>query len=294
MGRRVLVIVNRSKPEAAAAEAEVIGLVRAHGSLVGVHDSRQPDELPAEAGVDLVAVLGGDGTLLGQTRRLLDRGVPMLGVNFGKLGFLAEFDLAGLRDDASAVFGSGTLVCHEVRLLKACVARDGVERFEGVAVNECVVTAGPPFRMIDLAVRIDGGRGPTAMGDGVIVSTPLGSTAYNLSAGGPILTPDVDGIAITPIAAHSLSFRPIVVGGSSTIELALERVNEDGRGGGTTLVLDGQVQCRLLAGDRVRIARDGRTVRFVRNRRASYWDTLIGKFRWAAAPVPRGETEDAS
>lgn len=289
MGRSVLLVVNRSKRDACAAEQEVRGLIEQHGSLLAVLDADN-EPVPANAcDADLVAVLGGDGTLLGQTRRLKSCGAPLLGVNFGKLGFLAEFDLDSLRTAAADVFGDRELAIHEARLLKATVERDGALAFEGEALNECVVTAGPPYRMIDLCLRVDGGAGPTASGDGVIIATPLGSTAYTLSAGGPLLTPDVDGIAITPIAAHSLSFRPVVVGGSSTIELDLLRVNGNGHPGegGTTLVLDGQIHTRLRKGDKLTVRRSGNVARFVRNTHSSFWDTLVDKFRWAAAPVPR-------
>jgi NAD+ kinase len=137
--------------------------------------------------------------------------------------------------------------------------------------------------MISIAMRIDGAEGPTVSGDGIIVSTPTGSTAYNVSAGGPIVAPEVDAMVITPIAAHSLSFRPIVVGAGSRIELEMLQVNaQDGTG--TSLVLDGQVRSPLRRGDRVLIARDGPEVRFVRNPRAGYWSTLIDKMQWAVPP----------
>src|SRR5690606_8901839 len=116
-----------------------------------------------------------------------------------------------------------------------------------VALNDCVVTAGPPYRMIELDVYIDGEPGPTLRGDGVIVSTPIGSTAYNVSAGGPIVSPDLDSFTITPHAAHSLAFRPIVVPSSCEIDLHLRKGN-DADDGGTTLVLDGQVDTRLQSG----------------------------------------------
>ncbi|MEM9065158.1 MAG: NAD(+)/NADH kinase [Planctomycetota bacterium] len=277
--------MNHDKPGARAAAGDVADMVRAHGELTGEHDARVSAPVPdCCADADLAVVLGGDGTLLGQARRLLGTGLPLLGVNFGKLGFLAEFDLDALTAQAEGLFGDGPLQVRDLHVLRAEV-RDGsgAPRFEGVAINEAVVTAGPPYRMIGLDLRIDEQPGPTSSGDGLIIATPLGSTAYNLSAGGPILTPDADGIAITPIAAHSLSFRPVVVGGSAVIELRLTRVNED-NGGGTTLVLDGQVPERLHSGDTLTVRRDGRTIPFVQNPEASYWRTLVGKFRWAAAP----------
>jgi NAD+ kinase len=153
-------------------------------------------------------------------------------------------------------------------------------RLSDTALNECVVTSGPPYRMIALSVSINGEAGPTFSGDGLIVSTPTGSTAYNVSAGGPIVSPDTDALVITPIAAHSLAFRPIVVAGSSDIEATMLR----GNAGGTALVLDGHVVATLGEGDRVRVGREGPPIRFVRNPRGSYWTTLIEKLNWAIPP----------
>jgi NAD+ kinase len=138
-------------------------------------------------------------------------------------------------------------------------------------------------------MRINSEDGPTVSGDGLIVSTPTGSTAYNVAAGGPIVAPDVPALVITPIAAHSLSFRPIVVSADARIELTMLRVNRGGTfaSAGTMLVLDGQVGAPLSEGDRVVVSLDSRPVRFVRNPRGGYWNTLTEKMRWAEAPRTR-------
>jgi NAD+ kinase len=159
-------------------------------------------------------------------------------------------------------------------------------RFEAVAANEFVVTAGPPFRMISLALSIDGELGPAVNGDGLIVSSPMGSTAYNVSAGGPIVVPGVDGLCITPIAAHSLSFRPIVVPSSSRVQLRMDRVNDSDEGG-TTLVADGQLPHRIHAGDCIEFRGMHEHVDLVIDPKVSYWATLLGKMHWAAAPKER-------
>jgi len=158
--------------------------------------------------------------------------------------------------------------------------------FDGLALNECVVTAGPPYRMIELILSIDGEPGADIAGDGLIISTPVGSTAYTLSAGGPILGPGVDAVAITPIAAHTLSFRAIVVSGSSTIELEMRRVNSE-NSAGTTLVLDGQTDAPLQAGDVVRVVRHDVRASLVRNTHMGYWQRLNRKLNWAARPALR-------
>jgi NAD+ kinase len=176
-----------------------------------------------------------------------------------------------------------------MRLLATSVlSPDGTERVAGIGLNEAVVTAGPPYRVIQLEVRIDGHSGPVFGGDGLIVSTATGSTAYNLNAGGPILSPLVDAFAITPIAPQSLSFRPILVPGTSRVELTLMRGNAEGASGtGTTLVLDGQVMHPLITGERVTIRRAKETLRFVINPAYDFWSALSTKLRWAELPRMR-------
>ncbi len=290
MPRSVLLIVNTAKPEAVAAAAQVRRLVVTSGGRVAAELAA--DNKPADAaslrGIDLAIVLGGDGTLLSQARKFVGMDLPLLGVNMGKVGYMAEFDLDAVAQHASALFGSASLTIQDRPMLTVEVTRrTGGETVTGLALNDAVVTAGPPYRMISLSIRIDGHPGPRIDGDGLIVSTPIGSTAYNVSAGGPIVAPDVPAMVITPIAAHSLSFRPVVVSLDSMIELTVERANTDPSGMGTTLVLDGQNASTLADGDRVRIRRNGKAARFVRNPDGSYWATLINKMRWAAQPKGR-------
>ncbi len=302
-GRNVLLLVNPSKPEAAAAAVEVRALIERSGRIVA---QLPADDAPMAAGMtkpDLVVVLGGDGTLLAQARRFVDLDVPMLGVNLGKVGFMAEFDLASLRLQAESLFGDGPLALRRAGLIDVEVYGDrtatasgngeGSLKYSGRALNDCVITAGPPYRLITLSLNFDGTPGPTFHGDGIIVSTPMGSTAYNLSAGGPILSPTVEALAITPICAQSLSFRPVVVGASSIIEITLLRVNDaDGKGKatgqGTTLVLDGQVQMPLHLNDRIVVTTYGQSIGFVRNPATEYWGRLMGKMHWARSPRIRG------
>lgn len=272
--------MNRTKPDAVAASRAVRDLIEPHARVVAEMDAEPGAEPIREAnGAAMVVVLGGDGTLLSQTRRCVDLDLPLLGVNFGKLGFMAEFDLDALRANASRLFaGADDPRMATLSLIRAEVT--GGSAFAGIAVNEAVITAGPPYRMISLGLHIDGQPGPVVSGDGLIVSTAAGSTAYNVSAGGPIVAPGVRALSITPIAAHSLSFRPIVVSDETRIEIVVREVNP----GGTTLVLDGQVQSPLDRGDRVVLSRDPRRVRFVRNPDGGYWRTLIRKMHWASVP----------
>ncbi len=291
MPRRVLLMVNRSKPDAVAATDEVRSLITRHGSHVHEIEANHAGPILSDAqGADLIVILGGDGTLISQSRRAANLNVPILGVNMGKLGFLAEYDLASLREQAVYLFSDATLPTREVHMIRAEVfgAGESRPRFSDAGLNECVVTAGPPYRMISLSIRIDDQEGPSVTGDGLIISTPTGSTAYNVAAGGPIVAPEVDAFVITPLAAHTLAFRPVVVPSRSRIEFTMIRVNA-GEGGamGTGLTLDGQITAPLRAGDRILFTRDERPIRFVRNPLGGYWRTLIDKLRWAAAPKLR-------
>lgn len=294
MPRTAIVLVNRLKHASREAVAEVRELVTRRGILIAERDAAALDPIHAGERPDVLVVLGGDGTLLGLSRTLAAGGPPMLGVNFGKLGFMAEFDMDSLRAQAERLFDGGALDVRELPLLDAQVigASGSRVRFEGTCLNEAVVTAGPPYRMITLSLSINGETGPTLSGDGLIVSTPIGSTAYSLSAGGPIVSPGVEAMAITPIAAHTLSFRPIVVPLASELTVRVDRLNVAtrgvigaGGGGGTTLVLDGQLHCPLEAGDRVVLTRSARSVRFVKNPDSQYWKTLTTKLHWASSPL---------
>ncbi len=296
VSRDVLLLVNPRKPEAKGAIGVVRDLIERHGRLVDQIDAAGPFQLPDKP-FDLAVVLGGDGTILSAARGCARTGRPLLGVNLGSLGFMAEFDLPTLEEQAAHVFGGGDLLTRAVPLLRAVIrSQDGVRRADGIAINEAVVTAGPPYRMISVRVVIDGHPGPRVSGDGLIVSTATGSTAYNVSAGGPIVAPGVEAHILTPIAPHSLSFRPIVVPSSSEIRLELDETNEnadwqengaDTDGHGSTLMFDGQVHHRVHRGDRVFITRDQMPVHFVLSGRVNYWQTLMGKMRWATPPKKR-------
>lgn len=287
MPRQVLLVVNRDRPEAAASAQAVAQLIRQHGTLLAEIDSSAENlrELAEKAG--LVVVLGGDGSILGVARRLAGLPVPMLGVNFGRLGFIAEFELHLLPEVAPELFGDTPIAARTASLLSVTAkGPDGGQTDKGVALNEAVITAGSPFRVIRLALTIDGRPGPIFHGDGLIVSAPTGSTAYNLSAGGPIMAPTVDAMIITPIAPHSLSFRPLVVPGSAMVDLHVLRANEDAECG-TTLIIDGQVMTPVKTGTVVSIRRSQRTVHFAVNPRHDFWAALTSKLRWAESPRMR-------
>lgn len=285
---RVVLVVNSGKPEAIEAARSVRRAIESHAHLVGEFDSTD-DERALTDQADLAIVLGGDGTILGLARHAVRAGVAVLGINFGKLGFLAEFDADAFHRHAAALLGGRGQIRH-VAALEARVLREGEEIARRIAINDVAICNGAPFRMIELGLCIDGApaqSAPRVAGDGLIVATPTGSTAYNAAAGGPILEPTLEAMVVTPIAAHSLSFRPIVVPGRSRIEVLAHRVNRaQGHDptAGTNAVFDGQHTVPLRAGDVVRVTVSERPLSLVVNPDRSYWQTLIRKLRWASTP----------
>ncbi len=230
---------------------------------------------------DFAIVFGGDGSIISAARDLGQANVPVIGVNLGKLGFLAEFSVSELE----ALFDnivSGEAPIEKRMLLGCSVCRTSEgdrESFGSTAVNEVFITAGPPYRMIELKIAVDGQHVASCVSDGLIVSTPTGSTAYNLSAGGPILAGAMEAMVITPICPHSLSFRPIVIDAHSVVEICCTRVNE-----GTTVSVDGQVSRQLSTDDVVRIAREQSSFLVVNNPLRTRWQTLASKLSWAERP----------
>lgn len=286
MPKRVLLVVNDSRPEIKSLLPEFRELVETHATIVGETRAHETD-VPDLNGAELAVVLGGDGTLLSQARRFVDHNLPLLGVNLGRLGFLAEFDLEDLIHGAGAIFSSDTpLALTHHMLIEACIYSADADLTDEKqmracypALNDCVVTAGPPFRMIEVGLTLDGADTPSLHGDGLIVSTPVGSTAYSVSSGGSIIEPRVNCLAITPISAHSLSFRPIVISPTTSLVVTIHQCNK-----GTTMVLDGQVFAPLKLGDRIVIRPHRHKVGFVSNPSNNYWETLIRKMRWATTP----------
>jgi NAD+ kinase len=260
----------RSVAEAIARDVEVVGCATSDG-LAAVSAARP----------DLLVVLGGDGTLLSIARHLGEDQIPIVGVNVGKLGFLAEFSIEEVKDYLR-LFSSKPAVCSDRTILDVLVEDAEGPPHAGLAVNDCVVQAGPPFRMITLAVHVDGEMLTTVMGDGLIICTPSGSTAHNMSAGGPILMPGVMGIVITPICPHSLTHRPLLVESSSVIEVTAIRCNA-----GTTISLDGQVSLPMCAGRRMIVRRYPHVLKLVVRPDRPRWHTLITKLGWGQLPTYR-------
>jgi NAD+ kinase len=286
--KRVCIVANVSKPPVARALEMWRPWVTERAQIAAIETDGADDLSQIEA--DLMLVMGGDGTLLSVARRLRGRPVPMMGVNFGRLGFLAGFTPQNFQRFFELYIEHGLPVSSRQMLDTSVVAANqqcgladeeliARRRFWATALNDAVITAGPPFRMIDLAVSEGTQGGVSYSGDGVIISTASGSTAYNVSAGGPIINPGVEAFCITPICPHSLSFRPLVVSSQSTIVIVAIKVND-----GTTLFCDGQASTRLLAGDKVIIRRSTNVAMLVENPEAREWRSLAEKLNWAASP----------
>jgi NAD+ kinase len=235
------------------------------------------DELPWL--VDLVLVLGGDGTLLGMADRIAQaaRDVPILGVNFGSLGFLTEITLPELYPALESVVGGSAQV--DERLMLHCrVVRHNTPVSEFYALNEVAVTRGSVSRAIDLSVWVDGQFVARFKADGIIVSSPTGSTAYNLAAGGPIVCPTVDAFVLTPIAPHTLTHRPVVLPATSEVRIQPLRESAPQEVHAT---FDGQVSCPVETDDVVVVSRHAVPLRLVRAATRNYFDVLRRKLRWA-------------
>jgi NAD+ kinase len=278
---RALLIAHHAKPEAVRTAEALRATVAAHAEVVEIAAGAEP--LDAGTAFDLAVVVGGDGTLIGEARRLVDFERPIVGVNAGRLGFLAEFDAADLERHAALVFSPDRPIRRRLMLSVEVVARDGAAKGRGLAINDAVIAAGAPHRMIEMALSVDDDEAGVGLtGDGVIVATPTGSTAYSASAGGPIVHPDVAGVVVTPICAHSLAFRPVVVPAGDPVSVRMGRTND-----GTCVVLDGHRTIPLVEGDTVRVRRHERDALFVANPSNRYWDALRAKMRWAAPPSYR-------
>ena len=227
---------------------------------------------------DFAIVFGGDGSIISAARNLSRSSIPVIGVNLGKLGFLAEFSVGELKEFFNDIMSGKAPI--EKRMMLGCrVFSDKEEKFCSAAINDVFITAGPPFRTIELKISVDGQPLAGCVSDGLIISTPTGSTAYNLSAGGPILSGKMEAMVITSICPHSLSFRPIVINADSRVDIFGIRVNE-----GTTVSIDGQVSCKLSIDDVVRVEREKSDFLIVNNPLRTQWDTLATKLSWAEKP----------
>ena len=229
-------------------------------------------ELPSHA--DLAIVVGGDGTLISSARLMAERGVPLVGVNLGTLGFLTDIPADGLEGAIESIL-DGEFISEQRTLLSGSVRRGGKTMFSAIAMNDVVVSRGAVGSMIEFAVTVDGEFIYSLRADGIIVTTPTGSTAYALSAGGPILHPALQAIALVPISPHTLSNRPVAIRGSSRVEITLVR------GADSRANFDVQAHFQLEPGDVVSVSAAAKPATLLHPKGYRYFSMLRQKLRWS-------------
>jgi NAD+ kinase len=240
--------------------------------LLGEQGGLQKTQLASRA--DVLLVLGGDGTMLNAARLAGERGIPILGVNMGGLGFLTEVHLDNLYPSLDRVFAND-FVLDERLMLKTHVHRHGETVAQGVVLNDVVISKGTLARMIELKIAIQGQFVTNLRGDGLIISSPTGSTAYSLSAGGPIINPAVRSLMLTPVCPHTLAHRPLIVPDNVEVEVTLTSKDD-----GAMATLDGQVGIAMVQGDTAVINASERRTQLIRFPESHYYDVLREKLKW--------------
>ena len=270
---RALLLSAGQRPRVLAEAERLRPAIEQHAEVVGSDFSGSQDMSGVEA--DLAIVLGGDGSILRAVHQMGDHQLPVIAVNLGKLGFLAHIspdELPTVLADLTA----GRLSVVEHLMFECCLVRDGQCGLRQFALNEVAVRAGPPFLLIDIDLYVDSELVTTYSGDGLIISTPVGSTAYSLSAGGPILRNDLQALVIMPLSPHTLTIRPVVDSADRVYEMEVVRPYPQ-----TAVVVDGRVLCYLQQGDRVRVTRAPVRFKQVTAPGHSYYRTLREKLGWS-------------
>jgi NAD+ kinase len=285
--RTIALIGKYQSPEVAESLSALAAFLRARGVRVLVEaDTAETagdggcavadyDHIGTEA--NLAIIIGGDGTMLHAARRLAGFGVPLVGINQGRLGFMTDIAHDEMLDSIAALL-AGKFVAERRVLLEAEVRRDGERIHHTRALNDIVVNKGEQGRMIELELKIDGELIVVLRADGLILATPTGSTAYALSANGPILHPAVPGIAVVPLCPHDLTNRPITVSDAAGIEVRLLHPHD------ARIHFDGQDHCDAVSGDTVCIGRSPFALTLLHPPGYSYFAMLRQKLHWSATP----------
>jgi len=290
---RVALIGKSNSPEIATSLRELAGYLRSRGCEVLVeHETatlvdaglRAADYDGIGRNADLALVVGGDGTMLSAARNLVRHRVPLVGVNQGRVGFMTDIALSEMRSSVEALL-DGRYTIEERSLLEAEIRREGKPVLRTLALNEAVVGKGSQGRLIEFELYLDGEYVYTLRADGVIVATPTGSTAYALSAQGPILHPTVPAFALVPLNPHTLSARPVSVSDRCTIEIVLVRARD------ARAHFDGFALNDMGQGDRLLLRRSDDVIRFVHPPGYSYFGMLREKLRWSESVAPLRDEE---
>jgi NAD+ kinase len=277
---RVLVLGNGHRPGVPEAADRLLPFIRQHAEIVCTDLYQERALCDVEADVSLV--LGGDGAILRAARQMAYLQIPVLGVNLGKLGFLADLTPDEFCQCFPQVVRGDYRVTDHLMFECIVIGPNGSRTVPGL--NEIAVHAGPPFHMLELDLAVDGELITGYRGDGLLISTPVGSTAYNLSAGGPILGQELDAFVITPICPHTLTNRPVVDSADKEYTITIR-----GEGAAATVVIDGQEQVQVTTGHRVTVRRAPVRFKLVKVHGRSYYQTLRDKLRWGATPNYRDE-----
>ncbi len=275
--RSVGIVVKPNHSEAAATASELAGWLRQRGigqigGAISADTIKPENDRTLDA--DLIIVLGGDGTMISAARLVGEQDVLVLGINYGSLGYLTDFRIEEMFPALEAIV-AGRYDIDRREMLTAEHWRNGERLVSGRVLNDVVINKSALARIINIDVRLNDLFVNTFRADGLIVATPTGSTAYNLSAGGPIIYPSMNAVVMTPICPFTLTNRPIVVPDDALIELTLDNENE-----GVVLSLDGQTGYPMLAGDRVVIRKSETTFNLVQPANRNYFDVLRDKLKW--------------
>ena len=241
-------------------------------ALIGEPATNKKPDIAAKS--DLLLVLGGDGTMLNGARLVEEHGVPILGVNMGGLGFLTEVTAEELYPTLERVFSHDFFI-EERMMLRTRIHRHGEHVANATVLNDVVVGKGMLSRMVELHIAVDGRPVTSMRGDGLIISTPTGSTAYSLSAGGPITHPSVQALILTPVAPHTLTHRPLLIPTNVELEVTLTSKDE-----GAMTTFDGQVGVAMTPGDTVVIRESDHRTKLIRFHERTYYDVLRRKLKW--------------
>jgi len=286
VGLNVNVEKLHATPEVARLAREAVSLLEERGVAVWInresaealgHAARGIGEVELARRAGVIVVFGGDGTILRTARAAAPQGIPILGVNLGAFGFLAEVNGADLERALHRLL-EGDYQLDERMMLRARVEQTGRAAQEFLALNDIVVTKSGYARILKVRTAVNGEHLATHLADGMIVATPTGSTAYSLSAGGPIVHPAVDVIVLTPICAHTLNARAVVVSGADTVTIRTEPIGSPSPP--SILTVDGQEGFPLQEGDEVRVERSPHRTRLVRLGRGGFYSILRAKLTW--------------
>ena len=269
---RVVLLGSGERPHVVSEAEQLRPLIERYAEILLTDFRYHEDQFAVDA--DLAFVFGGDGSILRAAKQMGAKQFPVLGVNLGRLGFLANVSPRDFRHCLPAICAGQFSVLDHL-MLQCVVLRDGMTLDRQLGLNEVSILGGPPYSMLSIELYVDSDLVTTYSCDGLIISTPVGSTAHNLSAGGPILRKDLQAFVISPISPHTLTMRPVVDSAERVYEIVVRQPHDN-----TTVVLDGVPLCRLTGGHRVRVERAAPTFKMVEIAGHHYYRTLREKLGW--------------